>query len=120
MPILNSVTLASAGTTGNVTGTGQTLQENSGDRRVALVFTISATGSTPTVDFKYQGSYDNSNFVDIAVLPTDSSTTAVTFTKTSLGTYVSFIDLPRRYEQLRVVTANNTNVTFSATAYAME
>ena len=59
---------------------------------------------------------DNTNFADVTVLPSDSSTTATTLTKTAVGTYIAFIDQQhsRRYENLQLVTSANTGITYNA------
>lgn len=122
MPLRHTESLASAGTTGNNTHGPKTLPEWGGDRKVALVFTISTTGSTPTVTFKLQGSMDATNFADITLLPTETSATAASVTKTGLGTYIYFIDQQhtRRYESLQLVTSSNTNVTYNAQLVVLE
>src|SRR5437868_6436480 len=124
MPLIDIKTPAAAGTTGNNTHTSVTPSSSTGrieDYRTCFQFTISATGSTPTVDFKVQAAVDGSHFVDLILSPSDTDTKAVTFTKTAVGTWLYFIDsaLDRAGQQYRLVTANNTNVTYNAELYTV-
>lgn len=124
MPLVDIQTLAAAGTTGNNTHAAVTPASSMGNienYRTAFQFTISATGSTPTVDLKIQGSVDGVNYFDLILSPSDSDTKAVTFTKTAVGKWLYFIDASqdRAMQKYRLVTANNTNVTYNAELYTV-
>lgn len=114
--------LAPAGSTGNNTHNGVEYSPGGSDllSQVAFQFVIEAVGATPTVTFKFQGSLDNSNWVDIICIPSDSDTAAVSQTKTATGSTVVHIAQAhsRAYRYIRCVTSANTNVTYRAEAYA--
>lgn len=109
--------LAPAGSTGNNTHAAARV---GGHEAVALVFNITAVGSTPTVTFKFQGSHDGTNWYDVAYV-TDASDTLSVATRvvTAVGQYTNFVANPvaRRYRYFRLVTTANTNVTYNGKAY---
>lgn len=114
-----AVKLASPGTTGNNTSAASLLPEDADSW--AVQFVIEAVGGSPTVDFKVQGSLDDgSNWHDIPYLTEASDTVATAArTKTATGAYLIFPSLlqTRAWKHVRLVTANNTAVTYRAELY---
>lgn len=110
--------LAPAGSTGNITGSAVSL--DGAYEALAFHFVVEAVGATPTVTYKFQGSVDGTNWFDIAYVTDVSDTAAVaTRSMTGTGSQVAWLSNPvaRKYDQVRVVTTANTNVTFRAEAY---
>jgi hypothetical protein len=105
--------LAPAASTGNVTGTGYDADPAASGH--AFQFVVEAIGATPTVTWKIQGSWNNSNWFDLLYV-TDASDTAATTARinTVVGADIIFLSNPvaRQYKYYRVVTTANTNVTF--------
>ena len=112
--MIRTYSLAPAGSTGNNNHTGVAVNED--QDAMALEFVVSAVGATPTVTAKIQGSFDNTNWHDIAVVPPDSDTLGTTFTVTAVGKTIRFAkdDLGRFWKFVRLVTSANTNVTYNA------
>lgn len=115
---LSAVSLAATGTTGNVTGTGVAVRPPSGHGTlVGFQFVVEAIGATPTITFKYQGSFDNVNFYDVAYILDSTSTLSVaTRVVTTVAGFVQWLENSpsRGYNFFRVVTTLNTNVTYRA------
>lgn len=117
--------LAATGSTGNNTHAGVPL--NAGANKVAAVLIIEAVGATPTITAKLQGTLDDARFLndasanwfDLMGLPNDSDTSALSITKTALGTYVVYLSLAqiRFARRVRLVTSANTNVTYRGELY---
>lgn len=116
--VLSPHPLAATGTTGNNThdpvGCSNAL-------RVAAQFVVEATGATPTVTWKVQGSLDGVNWYDLEYV-TDSSDTgaAATRTATAVGTQTEWVDLAgngRFFHFVRLVTSANTNITYRGELY---
>lgn len=72
-----------------------------------------ASGGTQTVTWKWQGSFDGTNFVDVAYITDASNTSATsTLTKTATGTYVQFLDIAsgaRNYNYYQLVVTSVTD-----------
>lgn len=111
----SSATLAAVGSTGNNTHAGVNVPGSA--EQVGVAFKVEAVGTT--VDYKVQGSFDGVAFFDLICLPSDSETAAVSATKTTTGTYSTFIAQAhtRFVTQVRLVTANNTGITYSAVVF---
>jgi hypothetical protein len=114
--------LAPAGSTGNNTHSAVGISE--GAERFAVQFVVEAVGGTPTVTWKAQGSMDGSNWYDVFYV-TDASDTgaASTRTATAVGAQTEFLDLAggsRFYNQFRIVTSSNTNVTYRAELWCQQ
>jgi hypothetical protein len=117
MASVSKADLASTASTGNVTGSWVQLPGPGRVSTVAFQFVVEAVGSTPTVTWKVQGSYDGLTGFDVLYL-TDATDTAsaAAVTVTGTGTVVHFLNKgtgsSRSYPFYRVVTTSNTNVTF--------
>lgn len=105
--------LAPAGTTGNNTHNGVCV--GAADA-VAVSFIVEVAGGTPTVTWKVQGSLDNLNWFDVQYVTDASDTGAKTaLTATAVGAQVIWLDTvsgSRFYDNFRLVTSSNTNVTY--------
>lgn len=118
-------TLAAAGTTGNNTSPSVKIDDDTDI--ISAEFEITAAGATPTVTYKLQGSMDDttvtdaaSDWFDLLTFPNDSSTEAVTQTKTAVGVYQLICDLKKRFaRKVRLVVTANTNVTYESDLYGM-
>lgn len=113
--------LAPAGSTGNNTHAAKGASPGDSSKH-AFQFVIEAVGGTPTVTFKVQGSFDGTNWFDVAYVTDASDTLAVTaLTKTGVGAYLVFVANPaaRFYSQFRLVTSANTNVTYRCELYEL-
>lgn len=111
------IELADSGSTGDVTHTGVRMANY---ETLALCFEVESIGATPTVDFKFQGSLDGTNWYDLSYVTDASDTAAVAArTVTAVGQFIQFPSnvVSRRYQFIRLVTASNTNVTYTAYAY---
>lgn len=104
------------GSTGNISGT---VQHTDGmGPYIAVEFTVEAVGGTPTVTWQVEGSLDNTNWTTLALLSPDA--TVATSTAPIVATTVSKVSRYldgmqfRWFNQLRVRTSANTNVTFSS------
>lgn len=109
--------LAPAGSTGNATHNAVKLGPY---EALVFHFVVEATGATPTVTYKFQGSVDGSNWFDIAYVTDANDTVAVsTRVRTTVGSDVAFLSNPvaRRYQYVRLVTSSNTNVTYRGEVY---
>jgi hypothetical protein len=112
--------LAPVGSTGNNTHASTTVPESADV--LAVEFEITAIGAGPTVTFKLEGSLDDdsvaavdSDWFDLAMLPSVSSVELVTDTQTTVDAFAYFIDTRRRFaRKVRLVTSLNTNVTYQA------
>lgn len=116
MPLIDKQLLAAAGSTGNNTHVGVEYRGN----RVVLEFIVEAVGATPTVTFKFQGTIDGVNWYDLFyVTDTTDTPSNATRTVTAVGTSVAFPSSAqqRRWNQIRLVTSANTNVTYRAEMY---
>lgn len=115
------VSLAPAGSTGNITGAAVSMADDMYPV-IAFQFVVEAVGATPTVTFKFQGTLDGTNWYDVGYI-TDSSDSISqsTRTVTATGASIEYVSNPvaRRFNQYRVVTTANTNVTFRAEAYPL-
>ena len=84
---------------------------------VAFAFQVSAVGGSPSVAWKAQGSLDGETWHDVGYI-TDASDAIATSTRsaTQVGVQVAFLSNPvaRKYNFFRLVTASNSNVTYSA------
>jgi hypothetical protein len=114
--------LAPTGTTGNNTHTGVGI--NGGADRIAVQFVVEAAGGTPTVTWKAQGSLDGANWYDLFYV-TDSSDTGAASTRTATGTgaQTEFLDVAggaRFYNQYRLVTSANTNITYRGELWVVQ
>lgn len=121
MALNNDILLAPAGST----GTGRFAAGGvSGAQRLAVVFDVTAVGSTPTITFTVQGSMDGTNWTSLAVAQMDSSVAVSNagITATTVSQIVRFVDgLDKRfYDQIAVNVTANTNVTFKAKAYMQD
>lgn len=111
--------LAPAGTTGNNThglaGVGGAAD------RIAVQFVVEAIGATPTITWKVQGSLDGTSWYDVEYVSDSSDTgAAATRTATTVSSQVEWLDLAggsRFYDDIRLVTTLNTNVTYRAELY---
>lgn len=109
--------LAPAASTGNNTHTAVSV--DTPGAVPALEFVVEAVGATPTVTWKFQGSFDNVTFYDLAYVTDASDTLSVaTIASTATGRKVVFPanGLIRAYKYYRLVTSANTNVTYRAEA----
>ena len=87
---------------------------------MAFQFVVEAAGATPTVTFKYQGSLDNSNWVDLPYISgANETTTQATQTVTAVGATVNWLSTAhtRFFKFFRCVTTSNTNITYRAEMY---
>jgi hypothetical protein len=110
--------LAPAGSTGN--NTHPSFHAGSDYSALIVQFVVEATGATPTVTWKVQGSLDNVDFFDLAYITDATDTLSVaTRTVTSVSKQVNFLANPgaRRYKYYRLVTSANTNVTYRGEIY---
>lgn len=123
MALINNTALVTAGSaTGTFPASGgianQGWSPGQFDASVALQVTISVTSGSPSLIFKLQGSVDGGNtFVDCFLLPNDTNTQAVSFTKSSLASWVYFLDQApgyRKYTHFQLVVSTATTVTYSA------
>lgn len=123
MAVANKFLLAPAGSTGNITGNAVGPQGRWNDQ-TGFQFVVEVAGATPTVTFKYQGTLDGTTWVDLPYITGNSNTSATaTQTVTAVGTTVNFLDTAsgaRSFNQYRVVTTANTNITFRAEMWAFE
>lgn len=111
--------LAPPGSTGNnthaLTGAGSIAD------RIAVQFVVEAIGATPTVTWKVQGSLDGINWYDVEYVSDSSDTgAAATRTATTVSSQVEWLDLAgssRFYDDIRLITSANTNVTYRAELY---
>lgn len=117
--------LAPVGSTGS--NTHASVYLGSAHEAVVFQFVVEATGATPTVTWKVQGSVDDpsiadasANWFDVGYI-TDASDTISqsTQTQTAVGAKVAFLSNPvaRRYRRFRLVTSANTNVTYRGEMY---
>lgn len=77
---------------------------------------VEAVGATPSITFKWQGSFDGVNWFDLLYI-TDSSdvATQAARTVTAVGYYVQWrSNILRRYRFIRCVPSAITNVTYHA------
>lgn len=111
--------LAAAGSTGNNThalaGVGAAAD------RIGVQFVVEAIGATPTVTWKVQGSLDGVNWYDVVYYTDALDTLAVAArTATTVSAQVEWLDLgggSRFYDDIRVITSSNTNVTYRCELY---
>lgn len=115
--------MAATGTTGNsAAGDGGVEVKVAGDAgypQIAFQFVIEAAGATPTVTWKYQGSWDRLTWYDVQYTTTDlAAASKATQTQTAVGTYANLLADARLFFRFyRCVTTLNTNVTYRAEAY---
>jgi hypothetical protein len=109
------------GSTGNSTGSSVSIGANY--QAIAMVFTVSAIGATPTVTWKFQGSIDGTNWFDVAYITDAVDTLSVaTEVDTTVSQSVHFLANPsaRKYKFFRCVTSANTNVTYNSAIYRVD
>jgi hypothetical protein len=89
---------------------------------IAFQFVVEVAGGSPTVTYKFQGSFDNTNWYDIGYV-TDAVDTVsqATRVRTAVGADILFISNPvaRNYSYFRVVVTGNSNITWRAEGYRM-
>lgn len=124
--------LAPTGTTGNNTHGPLSGFETAG--RLALEFVVEAAGATPTVTFSLQGSFDGTNWFNLATAGTDASAPGVSgaaVTVTATGNTYKFViggangttSIEDGYlfiPKVRLVTTANTNITYRANLYRVD
>lgn len=113
---------AAVGSTGNNTHASKSLSASS--EHVALNVRITAVGGSPTITWKWQGTYDDPSVVDgsadwydIAardIGATAATTLVVSQTKTAVGNYGVVLPADCGFTRVRLVTSANTNVTYAA------
>lgn len=112
-------TLAPTGTTGNNTHTGVAAAEVG---LIGFQFVVEVAGSTPTVTYKLQGSFDGTNWSDVMLLPAGSDT-ATAAPAAAVGTGATLFSIAqahsRAFSQFRLVTSANTNITYRGELYIL-
>lgn len=111
--------LAPTGSTGNATHPA--IGVGGGADKVAVQLVVEVAGGTPTITWKVQGSLDGVNWYDVEYV-TDATDTgaAATRTATAVGAQTEWLDLAgssRFYNQYRLVTSSNTNITYRGELY---
>lgn len=118
------LSLAPAGSVGNVTGAGVDIDPYDS---LSFQFVVEVAGATPTVTWKVQASPSapgvsdaNAAWYDVGYI-TDATDTIATATRTAtaVGAQIQFVSNPvaRKYRRFRIVTSANTNITFRVEAY---